>query len=237
MKVRLAFAVAAHLEPEILIIDEVLAVGDAEFPAKCLGKMQDVAQGGRTVLFVSHNMGGRVSFLGSIDDAVTKYLHSLRKQASQAIAARTDRRGSGPIRLTNVKVSMGPDHPANLLATGQPATFTFDVTEFHPNANVYFTIHDERGFPVSLVTNWPRSERDIYDVCSKKQILCQIDELPLRAGRYFINVWVNSNREMNDEVEAAVFFDVENCDYRGRSFPHAYMPGVVCLDYHWNMPR
>ncbi len=87
MKVRLAFSVAAHLEPEILIVDEVLAVGDAEFQSKCLGKMQDVASHGRTVLFVSHNMAamrslcrtglllnrGRIEFLGSVDACTAKY--------------------------------------------------------------------------------------------------------------------------------------------------------------------
>src|SRR5438045_2626287 len=91
MYVRLAFAVAAHLEPEVLIIDEVLAVGDAEFQRKCLGKMSDVADGGRTVLFVSHNMNavlnlckrgivlerGKVLFDGSASDAVRTYADSI----------------------------------------------------------------------------------------------------------------------------------------------------------------
>jgi lipopolysaccharide transport system ATP-binding protein len=88
MYVRLAFAVAAHLEPEILVVDEVLAVGDAEFQKKCLGKMKDVATGGRTVLFVSHNMGaiknlcqrvlllksGRKEIFGSVDETIRMYL-------------------------------------------------------------------------------------------------------------------------------------------------------------------
>jgi lipopolysaccharide transport system ATP-binding protein len=92
MKVRLAFAVAAHLDPEILIIDEVLAVGDAEFQKKCLGKMRDVAQGGRTVLFVSHNIpaveqltrrvvhlrNGRVETIGPTQDVIDSYLESFR---------------------------------------------------------------------------------------------------------------------------------------------------------------
>ncbi|RMG77991.1 MAG: ABC transporter ATP-binding protein, partial [Bacteroidetes bacterium] len=91
MKVRLGFAVAAHLEPEILVIDEVLAVGDVEFQRKCLGKMEDVSRSGRTVLFVSHNMGavrslckrgmvldhGKVSFLGDVEKAVKAYTEKL----------------------------------------------------------------------------------------------------------------------------------------------------------------
>jgi lipopolysaccharide transport system ATP-binding protein len=91
MKVRLAFAVAAHLEPEILIIDEVLAVGDAEFQKKCMGKMQNVAKGGRTVLFVSHSMpavealcnkgivleGGLVAYDGPVEGAIMRYLEQI----------------------------------------------------------------------------------------------------------------------------------------------------------------
>jgi lipopolysaccharide transport system ATP-binding protein len=92
MQLRLAFAVAAHLEPEILIIDEVLAVGDAEFQKKCLGKMDEVSKGGRTILFVSHNMGvvsqlckkaivlnyGKVAVAGTVDQAINYYLNESR---------------------------------------------------------------------------------------------------------------------------------------------------------------
>ncbi|GAA4430974.1 hypothetical protein GCM10023188_18090 [Pontibacter saemangeumensis] len=100
MRVRLAFAVAAHLEPEILIVDEVLAVGDAEFQKKAIGKMQDVAKGGkRTVLFVSHNMGsvrdlcergvllenGTVSFTGEINDVINRYLHGSFKNTDNPV--------------------------------------------------------------------------------------------------------------------------------------------------------
>ena len=90
MTVRLAFAVAAHLEPEILLVDEVLAVGDAEFQKKCIGKMGEVSNEGRTIVFVSHNLGsvkrlckrgillrnGQVAFAGSVDDTLDKYLNS-----------------------------------------------------------------------------------------------------------------------------------------------------------------
>jgi lipopolysaccharide transport system ATP-binding protein len=97
MYMRLAFAVAAHLEPEILLVDEVLAVGDAEFQRKCLGKMEDVAGDGRTVLFVSHNLGairrlcsnallldgGRLTFSGEVENALIRYEHSLKRSSVQ----------------------------------------------------------------------------------------------------------------------------------------------------------
>ena len=117
MTVRLGFAVAAHLEPEILVVDEVLAVGDAEFQKKAIGKMQDVSKGeGRTVLFVSHNMtsvkqlctsgvlleNGGVAYRGSIDETIEKYMAFNLDNLGQSLAERTDRIGNGRIRFTDV---------------------------------------------------------------------------------------------------------------------------------------
>ena len=116
MYVRLAFAVAAHLEPEILIVDEVLAVGDASFQQKCLGKMEEVSRSGRTVLIVSHNMGiieglceraillekGRDAKIGKTQTVVEGYADAIRSQASMPIGARPDRVGLGEILLTEI---------------------------------------------------------------------------------------------------------------------------------------
>ena len=111
MYVRLAFSVAAHLEPEILIVDEVLAVGDAEFQRKCLGKMKEVGKGGRTVLFVSHTMGavenlcsrvvvlkrGSVSFVGSANDGIEFYISELSQRAPDWWISTTIPRGDGDV--------------------------------------------------------------------------------------------------------------------------------------------
>ncbi len=119
MKVRLAFAVAAFLEPDILIVDEVLAVGDAEFQKKAIGKMQDISsQVGRTVLFVSHDMAavqslctqgvllenGEIIFSGTSQDTVHFYLNAERKKVTQNLLKRTDRRGSGEVRFSKVEM-------------------------------------------------------------------------------------------------------------------------------------
>jgi lipopolysaccharide transport system ATP-binding protein len=120
MYVRLAFGVAAHLEPEILIVDEVLAVGDAEFQKKALGKMKDVSgKEGRTVLFVSHNMGairslcneililnsGKVIFRGNVDEGVNKYLSQTQKGMNDSLCNRTDREGNGLFKFENIKIT------------------------------------------------------------------------------------------------------------------------------------
>lgn len=117
MTVRLGFAIAAHLDPEILVVDEVLAVGDAEFQKKAIGKMKDVSSGdGRTVLFVSHNMSsiknlckngivlenGMVSFTGTAEAAIAKYLSINQESNRVAIAERLDRFGNGKILVKNI---------------------------------------------------------------------------------------------------------------------------------------
>src|SRR6266498_1086173 len=131
MYVRLAFSVAAHLEPEILLVDEVLAVGDMAFQRKCLGKMDDVAKAGRTVVFVSHNMSllqslcergillqqGSVSIDGTITEVVDAYLQTLEQAKSQDISKRTDRKGVGKVRLVSTEVSAN-GNASSILKTG-----------------------------------------------------------------------------------------------------------------------
>ncbi|HZW29900.1 MAG TPA: ABC transporter ATP-binding protein, partial [Isosphaeraceae bacterium] len=133
MYMRLAFAVAAHLEPEILVVDEVLAVGDAQFQKRCLGKMGEVARSGRTVLFVSHNMhairslctrgillkSGQVSFQGTAHESVSRYLESMRSgTSSPTVSQRITRPGTGEWRFTEVmaaKPLFDPDEPKEIL--------------------------------------------------------------------------------------------------------------------------
>lgn len=123
MSARLGFAVAAHLDPEILIVDEVLSVGDTQFQKKCLGKMSEVANAGRTVLFVSHNMAavrqlcsrailldhGKMAGDGTADEIVTQYLQGVKAQEGISIADRTNRRGTGQARILNFGVGTNPE--------------------------------------------------------------------------------------------------------------------------------
>jgi lipopolysaccharide transport system ATP-binding protein len=132
MSVRLAFAVAAHLDPEILLVDEVLAVGDAAFQQKCLGKMEDVAKEGRTVLFISHNMatierlcqrgivleGGKVQFAGTQTEAVSRYLTGLSGNAG-SLRDRIDREGSGKVRVVGLEARDMQGRVIDLTTSGQ----------------------------------------------------------------------------------------------------------------------
>ena len=163
MYVRLAFAVAAHLEPEILLVDEVLAVGDVEFQKKCLGKMKDVGQQGRTVLFVSHSIAtlqslcqrgifmqqGKVVVDDTIERSINAYLQTLEQNAACAIEERTDRQGRGQIRLKKIEIFTPGDVPAATLITGMPAHFVFHVSEVKPGLSCVFHIFDERGMTIA----------------------------------------------------------------------------------------
>jgi lipopolysaccharide transport system ATP-binding protein len=251
MYVRLAFAVAAHLEPETLVIDEVLAVGDIDFQNKCMGKMQSVAKGGRTILFVSHNMGvlkticskgillagGRLVAQGPINDVVEAYLRTLERKSTDDLAERTDRRGRGAIRLLRVDISMGPGFPPNALVMGQPAELAFELSDVRKDFDLSFTIYDHRGTAVSNLDTWRRAPCDSHSGAMGNRVICRIGELPLRSGRYFLSTRIMHNRELQDLVEGAAFFDVENAEFRGRSFPYTSTPGVVCIDHSWVLPR
>jgi lipopolysaccharide transport system ATP-binding protein len=251
MYVRLAFAVAAHLEPEILVVDEVLAVGDVAFQRKCLGKMGEVANEGRTVLFVSHNMAavqtlcargillrhGTVWVDADINDTVSAYLTSLEKVATQNISERTERRGKGNIRLTDVDISTGGDAPSNTLATGHPARFIFYVSKSQLGISCQFTFYDHRGHMIATFDSARQSPEDSHDPNIGAKFICEFDELLLLPGRYRINVAINHNKELEDHVEAVALFNVEQGHLHGRPTADNNRYGSVFMPHCWTLPE
>ena len=250
MYLRLAFAVAAHLEPEILLVDEVLAVGDAAFQKKCIGKMEEVAGEGRTVLFVSHNMAAvqslctRGIFLhnGSVftdataSASISAYLRMLEQSVTQDLLERTDRRGRGEIRLARMEISTGANDEAVTLATGRPAAFVFHLTGIRPKTSCIFTIYDDFGQPLATFNSAVRGPDDSRDTSLGNSLVCHLDELPLVPGRYRINVAVSADGELQDHLEGAAFFEVEQGAIRGRPVIRGKGYGRICLQHHWTSP-
>ncbi|MDJ0706897.1 MAG: ABC transporter ATP-binding protein [Leptolyngbyaceae cyanobacterium MO_188.B28] len=248
MYVRLAFSVAAHLEPEILIVDEVLAVGDSQFQKKCLGKMENVAKEGRTVLFVSHNMGviqtlcSRVILLHAgevlLDDftekGVNTYLKNMESSASQDLLHRKERRGKREIQLAKIEISSGEDSEA--LATGRPARFLFHVTGKLPGLACVFTLYNQLGQPIANFNSSISSAHDAQNSTMENRVLCEIDELPLLPGQYRLNAMLMGNGEIQDHVEAAAIFDVEPGEMRGRPVMNENSYSTVCIGHRWVMP-
>jgi lipopolysaccharide transport system ATP-binding protein len=196
MYVRLAFAVAAFLEPEILIVDEVLAVGDAEFQKKALGKMENISKGeGRTILFVSHNMAavrnlcsrgiilnnGTVGFNGGVDEAVDYYLETQIKGTSSSFENKSE--VIKPLMIKSFKIT-------SEIKTGNSFSFEVEI-----NANQNRTVQ----FAIAFRTNFSTPVFQIYsghvgeDFNLKKGnnlIKGQLESLPLSSGVYQLNLWL-----------------------------------------------
>ncbi len=251
MIVRLAFAVAAHLEPEILLVDEVLAVGDLAFQKKCLGKMGGIASEGRTVLFVSHNMAviqalcrrgiflhdGRVDVDAPIERAISAYLKTLEQAVVEDLLERTDRDGYNEAMVTRLAIA-SEDEEGNTraLSTGRPARFTFQLTDAHPRLSCAFTIFNNLGHPVMTFDSAATSLQDGHGAGSTEYV-CEIEALPLVPGRYRVDIRLRDDVHLQDSLEAAAFFDVEPGAFSGRPVSLAERRGDVVAKHRWLLPR
>ena len=222
MYVRLAFAVAAHLEPEILLVDEVLAVGDVAFQKKCLGKMGDVARQGRTVLFVSHNMqaiqslcsqvvlleNGRLCRYGAAREVVVAYLASAMAERPVALDQRKDRHGDGTARLVALEVEDARN--SAVIQTTSRLKFRIHYESDQPLRCPKFQIgiHDFAHKYIYLLD----SDRmgGIPDVLpAQGDVCCLTEPIGLTPGRCCVDVLLFKGGTMADFVENAAFFDVE----------------------------
>jgi lipopolysaccharide transport system ATP-binding protein len=250
MQVRLAFAVAAHLEPEILLVDEILAVGDAAFQRKCLGRMGDVAREGRTVLFVSHNMaviqalcrrgvfldGGHVQADGPIGDAVSEYLRQVEDAMTEDLLERTDTRGWHNYRVRAVEISgEGTGGAPGLLVTGRPARFVFHVTDAVPSMSCAFTLYNNLGQPVTDFRSSVAAPADSVDPALERSFVCEIDELLLVPGRYRVDVELRAQGVEQESIEGAAMFDVEQGTLDGRPVGRR-TGGDVVFRHRWKRP-
>ena len=251
MTVRLAFSVAAHLEPEILLVDEVLAVGDVGFQRKCIGKMSAVASEGRTIVFVSHNMAiiqslcrrgillerGGVVVDAPIEEAVSAYLRAVESEASTELADRNDRSGWNEVRLTRMEVK-GADG-ADRLATGRPARFVFVVDRYsgaeRARLSLRFTLVNQLGNAIATFASDDLGPADTQAAITGDTFTCDVPALPLVPGRYRVDVEVHGRAYLQDAIEGAAFFDVEQGVLAGRPVA-GEGPGDVVVDHRWATP-
>jgi lipopolysaccharide transport system ATP-binding protein len=249
MYVRLAFAVAAHLEQEILLVDEVLAVGDAAFQQKCLGKMGEVAKGGRTVVLVSHNMAavqslcGRVVLLnkgeivtsGNSVEVVAQYLETLGSFARVRLTDRTDRQGTGKLRFVECSAS-GVMPTSRSIMCGAPASVIIRYEGIQPLQNVHISmaVYSEHGQSVLYLSNDLTGKR-LDDLPSVGAFVCRFEKLPLLPGTYTINLYSTVNGVLADWVLEAARIHVAEGDYygTGRLPPKGY--GSVAVNHEWDV--
>jgi lipopolysaccharide transport system ATP-binding protein len=252
MSVRLAFAVAAHLEPEILLVDEVLAVGDAAFQRKSLAKMAEVAREGRTVVFVSHNLAtiqalcdrailleqGNVIADAQVEEAVSSYLRSLERAAATNLLERTDRDGRAwrTSQVRRLGIYDGESGEADVIVGGRSAKIVLEVTKVLPMMECQLTILNNLGHPITTFDSELSAPTDRRGGELGARIECEIDSLPLIPGRYRIDFVLKGSQEIQDGLQAAAFFDVEPGIVDGRQIPAAGADGDLALRHSWHLP-
>ncbi len=251
MYMRLAFAVAAHLDPEILIVDEVLAVGDAQFQKKCLGKMDRAAREGRTVLFVSHNMAavsnlcrrgivleqGRVEFDGTQTESVARYLTSFRK-GTGSLCERVDRVGSGKMRVVRMETRDAQGRALDVAASGQDVDIYLhyeSAPEFRPS-KVLAGICVKTQFDVPVFLQHNRLTRDEWGALPPRgAFVCRIPRLPLPPDAYRITYSLISDGEYLDAMDDAFELTVTDGDFFGSGEVPPATHGCCLVDASWRL--
>jgi lipopolysaccharide transport system ATP-binding protein len=252
MYVRLAFAVAAHLESEILLIDEVLAVGDASFQKKCLGKMEDITEEGKTILFISHNLtavkslcnrsivieAGRITFNGDTDEAIDFYLRSDNLSKGKKVAiAEHKRENHCSLRAKIVEITLVSDNKINpeIIDPFKPLIIQLKISsdsDVRCSATLY--VADELQnfcmFDSSLI-----SQQDIFLKPGINSFECRVSPLNLFAGNYIIKCELNIHgQEIIDRVPNAYPFSINSCDPKGSGYNLVKgYHGVFYVNHEW----
>jgi len=254
MQVRLAFSVAAHLEPEILIVDEVLAVGDAAFQKKCLGKMQDVAAGGRTVLFVSHDLAaveklcsrailleaGRCQADGSTPQTIAHYQNSLVHAGAADVAQRNDRKGEGTVRFSRIETLDNNEQGRSVFLSGQPLRIRMFYTSSDPRllTNCRISVSVSSWGKVYFLASTELHTDEPLTLSSEGFIDCIVDELPLSLGTYYLSPFMEVNGVIQDWLEGVAPFHVEDGNFygTGKDYPQGWEGKTVLVKHRWSVP-
>lgn len=255
MRLRLGFAVAAHLDPEVLLVDEVLAVGDAGFQKKCLNTMEDLRSGGRTVVFVSHNMaavenlctrciwidGGRVREDGDPRTVIQSYMATFAgvQQAAADLSAITPRQGSGEARYTRAEL-LGKDGQAqSVTLSGESLVLRlhYEASKSLPHPDFVVRLHSEMGTLITETGTWHHGI-DIPEVPQGKGFVdLEIESLNLLPGSYYLSfLFAGDGKAIYDGVEHCVKLQVEGSSNIYRSSRRLdSRHGLVYFPQRWHL--
>jgi len=253
MFLRLGFAVAAHLEPDVLLVDEVLAVGDAAFQKKCLSAMDEMRRGGRTVVFVSHNMAaienlcsravwideGRLRLDGPPKEVIEAYL-GCNTDACRLSADLTNvhnRRGNGDARFTRVEFLTPQGEPVRFLGSGDRVLVRLHYEAFADITRPDFEvgIYTDLGTLVTKFSTWIDSDVTSLSI-GQGQVDLLIDCFSLLPGRYYLSLWLKiQGPTWFDVLEHCLQFDVEASDYHGSGKGMTSYFGIVFLPCRWRV--
>jgi lipopolysaccharide transport system ATP-binding protein len=253
MHVRLAFAVAAHLEPEILLVDEVLAVGDHEFQKKCLGKMDEVARGGRTVLFVSHDLtaiealcktaifldSGHLRLIGRPKEVVTAYTKLVTEVGTMFADLRVHpgRSREAEPMMTQVSV-FGDGSEPSVIRTGDSVSIVVryaSAEAIRPCCGL--TIKTERGTRISQISDYYSNQLSGETANRAGAVTCYLRNLPLLPGRYLLDLGLSdfSLQTRFDMVADACWFEISPADVLGSGKLPASSEGPVLFRGEWSL--
>ena len=252
MYMRLAFSVAAHLDPDILLMDEVLAVGDLAFQQKCLQRVENLASEGRTIIFVSHSMGeiarfcdhlicmdqGKIRYTGDVITGIAMYQQDMAPQQSMKLIDRTDRTGTGFARLTSLHVLDENKVPTMSVKTSDEIylalDYRFDRAHERQVKDVFVNIvveNDKRqrlfGLPSEVLAT------DLTELSSTGTFMCHVKRLPLVPGTYYISVALLIDRQLVDKVIDVTTLTVLEGDYYGTGRLPLRSFGEICVDFSW----
>jgi lipopolysaccharide transport system ATP-binding protein len=250
MEVRLAFSVAAHLKPQVLLVDEVLAVGDAAFQEKSLQKIREVSQGGGTILFISHNMttvsslcnkalvldhGKTIFPLGPVRDAIATYLSELGKSQQGQLEESRQIEATGGVKITGFSLRGADNTILETLTSGMPVIFQVEYMgeQFRPlkDINIYILIKNLKGDVIanlnSLETIGPMKFSD-----TKGQVICRVEKLPLAPGSISVSLILEQAGQVVDRIEDAFIGTVEKGGhYESKTLKERN--GWVLIDHEW----
>ncbi len=252
MYLRLAFAVAAHLDPEILLVDEVLAVGDAAFQRKCLGKMSAVAQQGRTVLLVSHDMTaiahlasrvlllekGQVARIGPPEEVIAYYA-SQQSAEQVSLRERNDRTGDGVIRLHALRYCDENGQPVEQIASGEPLKIVVGYTSQLESIKaeelvLYLRLTDSMGHPVTALATSFCQVAENKVLPGSGELTCHIPRLLLTEETYGIDTWLSFRGGLSDYVLRAAELKVLASNFFGTGhFPVKRKHGPAIIPHQW----
>ena len=255
MYVRLAFAVAAHLQPEILIVDEVLAVGDTDFQRRCLGKMREVSNSGRTILFVSHNLqsvrslcssslvlsNGKLRFRGKTHDAINHYLKtnaSLESAGEATFGEDTERYGSGEVLIRNIRIRNSQGKITNNLLYKESFTIELscEVKKDINQCTLFLSLTDTQDTFSGLAYSCD----DYPSVQTERGPLAfrfKVESNPL-PGEYYILPCISNMQRAIDQIQRALRIKVSHAAPTGKkSFPLSEVRGNLLLDGEWEVSQ
>jgi lipopolysaccharide transport system ATP-binding protein len=232
MQLRLAFSVAAHLEPEILIVDEVLSVGDMAFQQKCLDRMEGASREGRTIVFISHNLAavrnlcdramllshGEVSVIGRVGEVIREYVGEVERDLPRSLRERENRDGTGELRFVDMHLERDGqviDSPAS--GEDCDIVLSYETERDRPFRTVNFGISLfslEDSTPLLNLSS-ETSGAVFRDVPPNGQARCRLHNCPLPAGQYFMSIWADLAGEMLDGVHRAFEMTVSGGDFYG----------------------